>query len=236
MNDTRMRKVTQEKTPDWAGATPLFRLSAAQKVRGVAPARHAGSVTVCCPRAQRELLRRTSETIFPLATPCSRIELNRRAERNRLFSQRHKWPITRNHKLTRHTLRRTQLGSVDADFLHRVTGAASFLRALVNSRGQERFTPVLHGALHRSLHPSAAGKARQVNPISVSKTVGLREGSNDVRAGATPPFDARCCGRSRPHRNFGVAFCALAYTDLRICQTKRLTLYVNTKGEARCLY
>jgi len=187
-----MRKVTQKKTPDWAGATPLFRLSAAQKVRGVAPARHARSVTVCCPRAQRELLRRTSETIFPSATHCSRIELNRRAEGKRLFSQRHKWPITRNHKLTRHTLRRTQLGSVDADFLHRVTGAASFLRALLNSRGEERFTPVLHGALHRSLHPSAAGKARQVNPISVSKTVGLREGSNDVRAGATPPFDARC--------------------------------------------
>jgi hypothetical protein len=31
-------KVTMEKTPKWAGATPLFRLSAAQKVRGVAPA------------------------------------------------------------------------------------------------------------------------------------------------------------------------------------------------------
>jgi hypothetical protein len=31
-------KVTVEKTPKWAGATPLFRLSAAQKVPGVAPA------------------------------------------------------------------------------------------------------------------------------------------------------------------------------------------------------
>src|SRR5437879_6133286 len=105
-----MRKVTQRKTPDRAGATPLFRLSAAQKVRGVTPARHARSVTVCCPRAQRELLRRTSETIFPLATHCSRIELNRRAEGKRLFSQRHKWPITRNHKLTRHTPRRKIAG------------------------------------------------------------------------------------------------------------------------------
>ncbi len=38
INDTRMRKVTQKKTPDWAGATPLFRLLAAQKIRGVAPA------------------------------------------------------------------------------------------------------------------------------------------------------------------------------------------------------
>src|SRR6266436_7850795 len=96
------------------------------------------------------------------------------------------------HALTRHTLQRTQLGSFDADFLRRAGGASSFPRALLNSLGEERFTPVLHGALHRSLHPSAAGKARQVNPISVSKTVGLREGSNDVRAGATPPFDARC--------------------------------------------
>jgi hypothetical protein len=59
-----MRKVTQKKAPDWAGATPLFRLSAAQKVRGIAPARHAGSVTVFCPRAQRELLRKTNEVIF----------------------------------------------------------------------------------------------------------------------------------------------------------------------------
>src|SRR5260370_8394527 len=167
--------------PSWAGATPLFRLSSAQKVHGVAPARYTGSVTAFCLRAQRELLRRTSETIFPLATHCSRIELNRRAEGKRLFSQRHKWPITRNHKLTRHTLRRTQLGSVDADFLHRVTGAASFLRALLNSRGEERFTPVLHGALHRPLHPSAAGKTRQVNPINVLKTVGLRRGSHHVR-------------------------------------------------------
>ena len=31
-------KVSAEKTLKWAGATPLFRLSAAQKVRGVAPA------------------------------------------------------------------------------------------------------------------------------------------------------------------------------------------------------
>ena len=171
---------------------PIRHLRVHQKVRGVAPARHARSVTVCCPRAQRELLRRTSETIFSLATHCSRIELNRRAEGKRLFSQRHKWPITRNRKLTRHTLRRTQPGSVDTDFLNRVTGAASFLRALLNRRGQERFTLVLHGALHRSLHRSAAGKAKQVNTIDVPKTVALREGWHDVRTGATPPFDARC--------------------------------------------
>jgi hypothetical protein len=96
------------------------------------------------------------------------------------------------HKLTRHTLHRTRLGSVDADFLHRASGASSFLRAFLNSRSEERFTPVLHGALHGSLHPSSAGKARQINPLDVPKRVGLRDGWNDGRAGATPPFDARC--------------------------------------------
>ena len=95
-------------------------------------------------------------------------------------------------KLTRHTLRRTELGSVDADFLYRARGASSFLRALLNSQGEESFIPVLHGAFHRSLHRSAAGKARKLNSIDVPKTVGLDEGWHDVRAGATPPFDARC--------------------------------------------
>jgi hypothetical protein len=95
-------------------------------------------------------------------------------------------------KLTRHTLRRTELGSVDADFLYRARGASSFLRALLNSQGEESFTPVLHGAFHRSLHRSAAGKARELNSMDVPKMVGLDEGWHDVRAGATPPFDARC--------------------------------------------
>ena len=31
INDTRMRRVTQKKTPDWAGATPLFGSQSAQK-------------------------------------------------------------------------------------------------------------------------------------------------------------------------------------------------------------
>ena len=95
-------------------------------------------------------------------------------------------------KLTHHPLRRTELGSVDADFLYRARGASSFLRALLNSQGEESFTPILHGALHRSLHRSAAGKARKLNSIDVPKTVGLDEGWHDVRAGATPRFDARC--------------------------------------------
>src|SRR5208282_1937021 len=43
-------------------------------------------------------------------------------------------------------------------------------------------------------------------------------------------------GRSRPHSNFGAAFCAVAYTDPRICQTECLTSCMKAKGEARCLY
>jgi hypothetical protein len=96
------------------------------------------------------------------------------------------------HKLTHLTLRRSELGSIDADFLHRAGEAPSFLRAFLRSQGEERFTPVLQGGLHRSLHWSTAGKARQVNQMDVPKTVALREGWHDVRAGATPPFDARC--------------------------------------------
>jgi hypothetical protein len=88
-------KVTVEKKPKRAGATPLFWLSAAQKVRGVAPARHARSVTAFYSRAQREVLPKASETIFPLATHGSRPELNRRVVGERLFSQRHKWLVTR---------------------------------------------------------------------------------------------------------------------------------------------
>ncbi len=120
-----MAKVTQKKTPDWAGATPLFRLSAAQKVRGVTPARYAGSVTVFCPRAQRELSRKTSETSVPLATHCSRPKPNRRVEGERLFLEAQMANHT-GHKLTHHPRRLTELGSVNADFLHRAGGASSF--------------------------------------------------------------------------------------------------------------
>ncbi len=52
------------------------------------------------------------------------------------------------HKLTRYTLHRSELSSVDADFLHRAGEAPSFLRALLRSRGEERFTPVLHRTRH----------------------------------------------------------------------------------------
>ena len=54
ISNTRMRKVTQKKAPDWAGATPLFRLSAAQKVRGVAPALTGTSSPAFCALAFRQ--------------------------------------------------------------------------------------------------------------------------------------------------------------------------------------
>ncbi len=84
------------------------------------------------------------------------------------------------HELAHHILRR--MGSVDADLLHRAGRACSFLHAFLNNRGEASFTPVLDGA----------GKTRQVNPIDVLKTVGLRKDWHGLRTGATPPSDARC--------------------------------------------
>src|SRR6266478_6076697 len=66
----------------------------AQSESWVAPARDTGSVTAFYSRAQRELSRKTSESIFSLATHCSRLDLNRREEGERLFSQKQKWLIT----------------------------------------------------------------------------------------------------------------------------------------------
>ena len=54
INDTRMRRVTQKKTPDWAGATPLFGSQSAQKFcpGRSRPLLHSGA-HVCSPRAKR---------------------------------------------------------------------------------------------------------------------------------------------------------------------------------------
>ncbi len=138
------------------------------------------------------------------------------------------------------THRRTELGSIDADFLYRVRGASSFLRALLNSRGEESFTPVLHGALHRSLHRSAARKARQINPVEVPKTVALCEDWHDVRAGATPPFDARCVTVAvwslPPSPEVHVSVSRGCKHRPENLSDKRLTLCMKTKGEASCLY
>lgn len=43
------------KTLGWAGATPILTAFSRPKFRGVAPARHAGSVTVFWPRAYRDV-------------------------------------------------------------------------------------------------------------------------------------------------------------------------------------
>ena len=44
------------KTLGWAGATPLLTAFSRPKFYGVAPARHAGSVTVFSPRAGRNVI------------------------------------------------------------------------------------------------------------------------------------------------------------------------------------
>ena len=142
------------------------------------------------------------------------------------------------HQLTSHTLRRSKLGLVDPDFLHRIGAAFSFLLALLNSRGEERFTLVLHGALRRSLHRSAARKASQINTIDVPKTVALREGWNDGRAGATPPFDAWCVTVAvralPPLQGLRVTvLCDCIHRPENLSDKTSDTLY-ETKGEARC--
>ena len=149
----------------------FFGFQTPKRIVGSLPPKRLGSVAVFCARGQRGLPGKTNEVIFSIGD--SLVDHT-------------------DHELTYYPFRRTQLSAVDADFLHRAGGASSFLHALLESRGEERFTPGLHGTLHWSLHPRAPGKARQVNPLDVLKTVGLREGWHDVRAGATPPFDARC--------------------------------------------
>jgi hypothetical protein len=46
------------KTLGWAGATPILWASSRPKFHGVAPAHHAGSVIVFCPRAYRAASKR----------------------------------------------------------------------------------------------------------------------------------------------------------------------------------
>jgi len=105
------------------------------------------------------------------------------------------------HQLICHTLRWSELSLIDAIFLHRADGSCSFPHTLLNSRGEERFTHILRGALHQSLHRSMGTNARQIKPIEAPKSVGLHAAWNPGMAGATPPFDAPCVtdfvGRSR---------------------------------------
>jgi len=59
-------KVTLKKMSNRAGATPLFRLSAAQKVRGVAPALRHGKPCLLFSRAQRFRTQHTSRLEEPV--------------------------------------------------------------------------------------------------------------------------------------------------------------------------
>jgi len=51
MRESKAMTLHAGKTRERAGATPLLTAFSRPKFHGVAPARHAGSVTVFCPRA-----------------------------------------------------------------------------------------------------------------------------------------------------------------------------------------
>jgi predicted transcriptional regulator len=53
---TRRLILDMGKTPDWAGATPLLTAFSRPNQSGVAPARHARSVTVACPRTYTDVI------------------------------------------------------------------------------------------------------------------------------------------------------------------------------------
>jgi hypothetical protein len=56
MRKAKAKNVHAGKTLGWAGATPLLTAFSRPKFPGVAPARHAGSVTVFCPRAYTDVI------------------------------------------------------------------------------------------------------------------------------------------------------------------------------------
>jgi hypothetical protein len=98
------------------------------------------------------------------------------------------------HQPIRPTLLWTELGSSDTVSSPRAGRTSSFLLPFLNNRvrGEELFTPILHGGPHQSFHGGAAVIARQISPIHGPKWTELHADWNDVRAGATPPFAARC--------------------------------------------
>jgi predicted transcriptional regulator len=65
MRKTKATDLHAGKTLRWAGATRILTASSRPKFLGVAPARHAGSVTVFCPRAYKDVSNRecVEETI-----------------------------------------------------------------------------------------------------------------------------------------------------------------------------
>ena len=132
------------------------------------------------------------------------------------------------------TFRWTDRGSSDAVFSRRAGRTSSFHLVFLNNRGrgEELFTPLLHRGLRQSLHGERGAMVKQINPMHVPKRTELHVHGNDGRAGATPPFDARCVTgfvRSLPPQRQGVA-----WATPRICQTKCLTFLTTTKGEACC--
>jgi hypothetical protein len=87
----------------------------------------------------------------------------------------------------------TDRGSSDAVFSRRTERTSSFLLVFLNNRGrcEERFTPVLHGDFNNHFTGRGA-MVRQINPMHAPKRTELHADRHDGRAGATPPFDARC--------------------------------------------
>jgi hypothetical protein len=61
MRKPKTKNLHAGKTLGWAGATPLLTASSRPKFSGVAPARHAGSVTVFCPRAYTDVSNANAE-------------------------------------------------------------------------------------------------------------------------------------------------------------------------------
>ena len=88
----------------------------------------------------------------------------------------------------------TDRGSTDAVFSRGAGRTSSFLLVFLNNRGrgEELFTPLLHRGLHQSLHGGRVAMARQINSIHAPKRTEPHADRNHGRAGATPPFDARC--------------------------------------------
>ena len=56
MRKAKAKKLHAGKTLRWAGATPLWTAFSRPKFPRVAPAHHAGSATVFCPRACRDVI------------------------------------------------------------------------------------------------------------------------------------------------------------------------------------
>jgi hypothetical protein len=170
INDTRMRRVTQKKTPDWAGATPLFGSQSAQKF---------------CPGRSRPLLHSGAHFFWP------------RAKQPRSWPSNPQVPV-------------------------------------------KWASPLYFTATSPATSPSIEDGITEINQMNRPEERNCARPRPCLRRERPHPLTHGAsrlpCGRSRPHRNFGAAFCVIAYTQLRVCQTGGLTFCMKTKGEARCLF